>query len=176
MTHQPNPSRPADELRTARLTLRRWTSDDVDAALAIHSNPDLARFVRGATLTSPDDAARWLERIAADDVPGRGWWLVEADGIGVATILLKPIPPSAGHDLHDVEIGWRADAAHTGHGYVSEAAQAILDDALAGGLERVVAVTDLDNVASQRVAERIGLRHVGRSRAYYDHELELFVS
>ena len=88
--------RPADELRTPRLTLRRWTDDDVDAA-------------------------------------------------------------------------------HTGRGYVTEAARAMLDEALAGGL-RVVAVTDLDNHASQRVARRIGMHHVGRARVDDDQELEFFVS
>lgn len=88
--------RPADELRTPRLTLRRWTNDD------------------------------------------------------------------------DV------DAAHTGRGYVTEAARAILDEALAGGLRRVVA--DLDNHASQRVARRIGMHHVGRARVDDDQELEFFVS
>ena len=87
--------RPADELRTPRLTLRRWTNDDVDAA-------------------------------------------------------------------------------HTGRGYVTEAARAILDEALAGGLRRVVA--DLDNHASQRVARRIGMHHVGRARVDDDQELEFFVS
>ena len=88
-------ARPADELRTPRLTLRRWTNDDVDAA-------------------------------------------------------------------------------HTGRGYVTEAARAILDEALAGGLRRVVA--DLDNHASQRVARRIGMHHVGRARVHDDQELEFFVS
>lgn len=176
-TPQPDDApRPADELRTPRLTLRRWTNDDVDAALAIHSNPDVARFVRSATLKTPEDAAHWLERVAQDDAPGRGWWLAEAGGVAVATILLKPIQASAGQVVEDVEIGWRADAAHTGRGYVTEAAAAILDEALAGGVPRVVAVTDLDNRASQRVARRIGMRHLGRTRLYYDQELEFFVS
>lgn len=96
--HADDARRPTDELRTPRLTLRRWTNDD------------------------------------------------------------------------DV------DAAHTGRGYVTEAARAILDEALAGGLRRVVAVTDLDNHASQRVARRIGMHHVGRARVHDDQELEFFVS
>jgi|GEM_PF-1573183 len=95
--HADDARRPTDELRTPRLTLRRWTNDDVDAA-------------------------------------------------------------------------------HTGRGYVTEAACAILDEALAGGLRRVVAVTDLDNHASQRVARRIGMHHVGRARVDDDQELEFFVS
>lgn len=51
-----------------------------------------------------------------------------------------------------------------------------VDEALAGGLRRGVAVTDLDNHASQRVARRIGMHHVGRARVDDDQELEFFVS
>ena len=43
-------------------------------------------------------------------------------------------------------------------------------------LRRGVAVTDLDNHASQRVARRIGMHHVGRARVDDDQELEFFVS
>ena len=49
----------------------------------------------------------------------------------------------------------------------------LCDVAVAG---RVVAVTDLDNHASQRVARRIGMHHVGRARVDDDQELEFFVS
>lgn len=166
---------PADHLTTQRLVLRRWNPRDVNAALAIHSNPDLARFVSSAVLGTPAQAARWLERVDSDDGPGRGWWLIEAEAGAVGTILLKPIPASAGIDRDDVEIGWRADAAHVGHGFISEAAGAILQEARAGGLDRVVAVTDPDNVASQNVARRIGMRPAGATRDYYDEDLELFI-
>jgi RimJ/RimL family protein N-acetyltransferase len=42
------------------------------------------------------------------------------------------------------------------------------------GLEIVHAVVETPNVASQRVARKIGMRHAGRTTAFYDAELEHF--
>ncbi|SEV98697.1 Acetyltransferase (GNAT) domain-containing protein [Austwickia chelonae] len=70
--------------------------------------------------------------------------------------------------------GWRVHPDHEGCGYVAEAARAVLAAAFDGGLDRVVAVTHPDNATSQRVAERIGMRRLGATRAYYDEECELF--
>ena len=173
---------PAETLRTERLVLRRFVPDDdadLEFALELHANPDLARFIPSAVLTTREDAAAWLRRIDGNTAPGRGWWCVEAEGAPVAAILLKPLPFSAGHTnatTEDVEIGWRATSTATGHGYVTEAARAVLDAALAGGLDRVVAVTDPANVASRRVTERLGMTHLGRTERYYDESLELFVA
>jgi RimJ/RimL family protein N-acetyltransferase len=41
-------------------------------------------------------------------------------------------------------------------------------------LEVLHAVVDPLNAASQRVAEKIGMRRMGQTRAYYDQELEHF--
>lgn len=167
---------PDDVLHTERLTLRRFVPDDVDFVLRLHANPDLARFIPSAVLHTRADAVEWLRRIDGHTAPGRGWWRVDVGDTPVAAILLKPIPASRGHTIDDIEIGWRAMESATGHGYVTEAAQAILDAALVGGLERVVAVVDPDNQASRAVAERIGMHHAGRTDAYYDQSLELFVA
>ncbi|ERK68535.1 hypothetical protein N136_04568, partial [Leifsonia aquatica ATCC 14665] len=59
-------------------------------------------------------------------------------------------------------------------GYATEAAGALLRAALDGGLARVLAVTYPENVASQRVCERIGMRSLGLSDAYYNSTMELF--
>jgi RimJ/RimL family protein N-acetyltransferase len=59
----------------------------------------------------------------------------------------------------EVEISWRLDPGHWGHGYATEAALASLEvgfDQL--GIDRVVAVIEPANVASSRLAGRIGLQ------------------
>lgn len=158
---------------TERLHIRRFTPADASFVLELHANPDLARFVPSAVMTTPAEALAWVERSVAG--PGRGWWLVELlDGTPVAAILLKEAPASAGVDLVDVEIGWRQHAEHTGNGYVTEAARTVLGSALASGLSRVVAVVDPDNLASQRVAVRIGMTGVGIRGDYYDTDLEVY--
>ena len=167
------------ELVTERLRLRRFVPDDAEFALGLHANPDLVRFLPHAALTTLDEAQAWIERTRLIENPERplfGWWLVELrDGTPVATVVLKPIPASAGYTQEDVEIGWRQHADHTGRGYVTEAAALVLERALAAGLPRVVAVTDPANVASQRVCERLGMDDRGLTDAYYDRRTRLFV-
>ena len=48
-----------------------------------------------------------------------------------------------------------------GPGYATEAAQAVLDRAAAAGIQEVLALTDLDNEPSQRVALRLGMEDEG---------------
>jgi RimJ/RimL family protein N-acetyltransferase len=94
------------------------------------------------------------------------------------TLLLKSIPAS-GDDLPlepsgDTEIGWHFHPDYWGHGYATEAAAAVLSYAFASGLEKVVAVTAPANKASQSVCLRIGMRHGGQTRRYYNALCELF--
>lgn len=94
------------------------------------------------------------------------------------TLLLKSIPAS-GDDLPlepsgDTEIGWHFHPDYWGHGYATEAAAAVLSYAFASGLEKVVAVTAPANIASQSVCLRIGMRHCGQTRRYYNALCELF--
>lgn len=163
------------DIATARLRLRRFTPGDGPFALELHQNPDLVRFVPTAALAGLPGALSWIERIREAEAPGRGWWLVARhDGTPVAAVVLKTIRGSAGRPTDDVEIGWRQHADHTGNGYVTETARPLLAAGLDSGLPRVIAVVDPDNDASQRVCTRLGMRHLGRTDAFFDQTLELF--
>lgn len=50
----------------------------------------------------------------------------------------------------------------------------MLEHAWAAGPTRVLAVTHPDNLPSQRLAARIGMRALGRTQDYYDSDCELF--
>lgn len=173
-------------LSAQRVRTRHFTPDDADFVLAVHQHPGLRRFIPRQVIEDADAAEAVPARIERfrryDADPVLGVVLVEtmpaddAPAVPVALIMLQPIPASTGVALQDVEIGWRAHPEHTGHGYVAEAARAVLDHVLASGLPRVVAVTDPANSASQAVCERIGMTRVGLSRDYYDEETMLFVA
>src|SRR5262249_6845437 len=63
--------------------------------------------------------------------------------------------------LDDVDIGFAFLESARGQGYASEAARAVLDYGLGElGLERIVAITNVDNHASSRVLEKLGMRYV----------------
>lgn len=81
----------------------------------------------------------------------------------------KPIPASSGRTplppSGDIEIGWHLHPDAWGHGYAAEAAARVLAHAFACGLDKVVAVTNIANTASQTVAKRNGMSHLGRPPA-----------
>ena len=174
-------------LLTERLRLRALTPDDLDFVRRLHANPDLVRFIPSAITPDEATARQHLEYfMSLADHPVQGFSLIElrgADddgravaGTAVGLIMIKPIPPSGGGEATVLEIGWRQVAERCGHGYVTEAARAVLDAVHRAGVERLVAVADPENLASQRVAVRIGMERVGPTTEFYDAETVLFRS
>ena len=69
-----------------------------------------------------------------------------------------------------VGIGYGAARAHWGKGYVTEATRAIIDWAFQqDSIYRVYATTDVENFASQRVLEKVGMQCEGILRKYIVH-------
>jgi RimJ/RimL family protein N-acetyltransferase len=69
-----------------------------------------------------------------------------------------------------VGIGYGAARAHWGKGYVSEATRVIIEWAFQQSLiYRVYATTDTENVASQRVLQKVGMQCEGILRKYIVH-------
>ncbi|HLO14694.1 MAG TPA: GNAT family N-acetyltransferase [Anaerolineales bacterium] len=60
----------------------------------------------------------------------------------------------------EIEIGYRLARSAWGQGYATEAAQAVRDFAFTTlGFKRLIAIIDPSNLASIRVAEKIGMRY-----------------
>jgi ribosomal-protein-serine acetyltransferase len=112
------------------------------------------------TRTFADDAVRnWAE--GTDHVFG-----ILVDGQVVGTIGLHT--PRATRSIGEVGYWIRTD--RTGHGYVTEAGGAVVRfgfDVLA--LTRLELRAGVDNLPSQRVAERLGFRQEGRLRRGCPH-------
>ena len=66
-----------------------------------------------------------------------------------------------------MEIGWHLHPRHQGQGYATEAAEAVLAAAAAAGIGEVLALTDLDNVRSQAVTARLGMRDEGTTDRWF---------
>jgi RimJ/RimL family protein N-acetyltransferase len=75
-------------------------------------------------------------------------------------VLLLPLSDDDG-PTGLVEVGWHLHPRHQGQGLATEAARAVLALAREAGIEQVLAITDLDNAASQRVAARLGMTDDG---------------
>jgi RimJ/RimL family protein N-acetyltransferase len=71
---------------------------------------------------------------------------------------------------HKVGIGYGAARAHWGKGYIPEATRAIIHWAFQQpSIYRVYATTDVENTASQRVLEKVGMQCEGVLRKYIIH-------
>jgi ribosomal-protein-alanine N-acetyltransferase len=69
-----------------------------------------------------------------------------------------------------VGIGYVAAHSHWGKGYVTEATRAIIDWSFQqSSIYRVYATTDVENVASRRVLEKVGMQCEGILRKYIIH-------
>jgi RimJ/RimL family protein N-acetyltransferase len=149
--------------QTRRLIARRPTPDDRAAYHAHFTDPLVERWLRPAPLppfdvTAIDDLL--LDDCAHWDTHGFGPWVLEeresgefAGRGGLAWTSIEGIA--------EVELPWSIEPRLHGHGLATEAAAAAVEWAREIGLERVVALTLLANVASQRVAEKAGFEQDG---------------
>ncbi len=167
---------------TERMVGSRWLSSDVRSAMDLYGDPDVMRYLGGPPwkdLAEAEEKLAWLMARDAGWGEGMGGFPVfrKADGVLLGAVLAKWLPGDDKQPTEDFEIGWHLIPKHQGHGYATEGGRAIMAHAFRSHpLEEVIAVVEPPNVAAIRVAERLGMRYVGRTTKYYDRiELEKFV-
>jgi RimJ/RimL family protein N-acetyltransferase len=141
------------EIRTERLVLRRLTLDEARAVVALE---------RAGRSWAPDYPTEG-DLVVAGIVCEAGEHYDETGEFGVYQVLLGETgevvggigfihPPENGA----VEVGYGLAESARGRGLASEALRAVAGWAAEHGVTRVVAMTAVDNIASQRVVERVG--------------------
>jgi RimJ/RimL family protein N-acetyltransferase len=144
------------QIETDRLRLRRVRPDDAAAFLAWRSQPEVMRYLYMPPWT-PETAQTRLADWASGSFrePGDVLMLaVEADDVVVGECLLKRATGQG-----QVEIGYAYHPSVAGRGYATEAGRALLGLAFERfGFHRAFARIDAENVASERVVQRLGMR------------------
>ncbi|WP_084442889.1 GNAT family N-acetyltransferase [Arthrobacter sp. CAL618] len=168
-------------LATDRLLLRMWEPTDAEFVYDLYSRWEVQRFIGlvPRVMEGRSEADRLIEKCRGFHHPVQGFWAVERvkDSQLVGTILLKGIPASGEAPLQlsgDTEIGWHFHPDYWGKGYATEAASAVLAHGFSAGLDRVIAITSAANTASQSVCRRIGMKHQGVTKDYYNAMCELY--
>jgi RimJ/RimL family protein N-acetyltransferase len=146
------------ELVTARLELRRWRADDLDAYAPIVADPEVSLYLGAAV----DRATSWRQiALFIGHRELRGWTssaVVErASGrlIGRGGLWQPEGWPG-------LEVGWILARSVWGRGYATELGSAVRDHAFGVlGVPHLISVVHRDNAASIRVAEKIGARFEG---------------
>lgn len=154
------PKAPAT-LETPRLMLRGFTPDDVAAHARIFSDPLVTRYLPRGPYPA-DKAAEIAQRTVAYFIEhwekfGFGVWAMtdSATGALIGQCGLNHLEAS-----DEVEVLYLLDRPYWGIGLATEAAKAAVDvgfDRI--GLERIIGLTTPQNLASQRVLQKVGLRY-----------------
>jgi RimJ/RimL family protein N-acetyltransferase len=162
-------------IMTPRLVLRRFHQGDLAAFLAYRNDPEVARY-QGWPTPMDEAAARAFIDDAATAIPGpAGGGAQIAVALAASDELLGDLylGPFSG-DMRQGTLGYSLARQYQGHGYMTEAARALLGYAFATlGLHRVVATVDTRNGPSIALLERLGMRREGHlSQCYYDERAD----
>jgi RimJ/RimL family protein N-acetyltransferase len=146
-------------LETKRLLLRRLEPTDLDDLFALYSDPEVRHYFPEGTLSYQEtkEELEWFLD-GHPQHPELGLWATihkETDQfIGRCGLL-----PWIIDQQPEVEIAYMLAKAYWGQGLGSEAALGIRDYAFEKlGLSRLICLIDRDNIASIRVAEKVGMR------------------
>ena len=152
-------------LETDRLLLRPWSLDDIEGLYKVWADPQVRRYLWDDEVISRERAAATVRKCVAS---------ASEHGVGLWCLLPKPGDVLAGFcgfrfidESAAIELLYGLLPEYWGQGLATEAARAALQYGFEAGLfERVYGRTDVANVASVRVMERLGMKferesHIG---------------
>jgi RimJ/RimL family protein N-acetyltransferase len=147
-------------LETNRLILRPFQNGDIQQFAEYRSDPNIAKYQSWNTPFSLEKAAQLVagSKPIYPSTPG-GWHQIAielkdgGDFIGDCVFHILP------DDARQAEIGFTLARAYHGQGYATEAVTKLVDY-LFGELQlhRIRATCDVENVASAKLLERVGMR------------------
>src|SRR6185295_6283817 len=145
-------------LETERLSLRRFTADDAGFILTLLNEPAFLRYIGDKKVRNLDDARQYILNgpVASYERHGFGLNCVELreshTPIGMCGLLKRD-------ELPDPDIGFALLPDFWNKGFAFEAAEAVLKDARERlKIQRILAITSLDNDASINLLQRLGFR------------------
>ncbi len=167
------------ELHTERLLLTPFALTDLDLAVEMWTDPEVAKYV-GGVMTEAEIRQQMSDVTKRGGNGGIGIWCIadRRTGEKLGDSFLLPLPideedtdfslvvmgqmPDA-----EIEIGFFFKPSAWGQGYATEVCERLLQFAFQEvSLNEVVSSVDEDNVASKKVLEKCGLLDRGRTRCY----------
>jgi RimJ/RimL family protein N-acetyltransferase len=157
----------ADELETARLRLRPFAPDDLDALCRITADGEVMRYIGdGHPITRAETETNLRNIMATFNRRGFGRWAVEEKAGGALLGYCGLAHPA---ESPGVELVYMLARRAWGRGLASEASAAVLRYGFEElGLEHVYALTMPGNFRSRRVLERLGMEFL-RDDCYYGY-------
>jgi ribosomal-protein-alanine N-acetyltransferase len=152
-------------MKTDRMTLRRADVSDAAGVFAYASDPETAKYMTFRTATSLDDVTPFLEAIQAPmDADAEFHWAMQHNDLGTMMGIITV------RRLHGLELGYCLNHDHWGHGYMAEAAKAIIQWAQVNEpVQRIWATCDIENDKSAALLRKIGMEEEGVLRKWALH-------
>jgi len=145
-------------LETTRLYVRKFTPDDAQALMSILGDEDIMHFSRSGVMT----LEKIKESLANFYIPnytahGFGMYAViqKSDNqlIGICGFFIEQIDGQ-----RHIELAYRIAKKYWGQGFATEAAIALKQYAHnVLGIKELISIIDPTNIASKRVAEKVGM-------------------
>jgi ribosomal-protein-alanine N-acetyltransferase len=144
-------------IRTPRLQLREFTREDLDGIFGYSSDPKVTRYLFFGP-RDRDGTAEYLDDLLASQRarPRTRYELAITEinsGVLIGACDLSLI------ETRVTDLGYMLGHPYWGQGYATEVAQTLIDAAFEQlRAERVISTVDVNNRASIRVLEKIGMR------------------
>jgi aminoglycoside 6'-N-acetyltransferase len=147
-------------LETQRLKLRSFQKSDLAPFVAYRSDPEVARYQGWDAPYPVEKAAAFIQEMAQAIPNTNGDWYqfaveLKQSGALIGDCAFHTLP----EDNRQAEIGFSFARSYQGFGYATEAVKRLLAYLFADlNLHRVQAICDVENTASARLLERVGMR------------------
>jgi RimJ/RimL family protein N-acetyltransferase len=161
-------------ITTARLVLREFTLDDVQAFYVLNSDPEVLRYTGDGGVRDLAEARKvLLERPIADyRKHGYGRWacVEQATGELIGFAGLKFLD-----ELQDVDLGYRFRPAWWGRGLATEASRAVIEYGFRTlALPHILGLVKPEHTRSVRVLTKLGFRDDGLME-YFGQQVSRYV-
>jgi RimJ/RimL family protein N-acetyltransferase len=151
------------ELRDGDILLRNWTLDDVPAIVAACNDAEILHWIPVIPRPYTDADARAFVQREVAGIGGHQFAITFGGGV-VGSIGMSVNESRNGH------IGYWCAPEARGHGVTTRALRLLCKYSLDElQLRRLELITDPDNRASQRVAEKVGFQREGVLRSHLVH-------
>ena len=159
-------------LETERLTIRKYTLDDLEELIEMRSDPDVYRYLGGPERQNPVEITKRLDfYLDCYEKLGFGMcamiWKETSENIGGSGI--QPL-----EDTGEIEVGYSLKKRFWRMGIGYECASAWLKHGFENAaLERIVAVADEANTGSWRIMEKCGMSFE-KMETHYNMECKFY--
>lgn len=154
------------EIRTRRLRLRPLVEDDVASLWPFVSDPAMSALMSWSAHTDRQQTLDFIRHVRGNIASNAGiTWAIEIGGRAVGCVGLEGLVfQLRAWRVDRGELGYWLAPPLWGQGFVTEAARAAVEFGFGPlGLHKIVAHHVAENIASQRVIEKLGFRRTGQS-------------